>query len=108
LATTHIVSVRPVLYCKLLTEHSSLSITLMLVCLPELPYRVVIFPSRKSSAATTSANSWVAVSGTLGETSPVPIPRGALELLFRVSTQESVQTNSAVHSVNVGKKHHLH
>ncbi|PNF35063.1 hypothetical protein B7P43_G09453, partial [Cryptotermes secundus] len=49
----------------------------------KLPYRVVIFPSRKTSAATTSANSWVAVSGTLGETSPVPIPRGALEFLFR-------------------------
>ncbi|XP_021923906.1 DENN domain-containing protein 5A isoform X4 [Zootermopsis nevadensis] len=48
-----------------------------------LPYRVVIFPSRKTSAATTSANSWVTISGTLGETSPVPIPRGALEFVFR-------------------------
>nr|CAD7395243.1 unnamed protein product [Timema cristinae] len=48
----------------------------------KLPYRVVIFPSRKASAATTTANSWVAISGTLGETSPVPIPRGALEFVF--------------------------
>ena len=55
------------------------------VCLTELPYHVTIFPSRKTSAASTSANAWVTVSGTLGETSPVPIPRGALEFLFRVS-----------------------
>lgn len=55
------------------------------VCLAELPYRVAIFPSRKASAASTSANAWVTVSGTLGETSPVSIPRGALEFVFRVS-----------------------
>ncbi|XP_051168989.1 DENN domain-containing protein 5B isoform X1 [Leptopilina boulardi] len=48
----------------------------------KLPYRVVIFPSRKASAATTSANSWIAISGTLCETNPVPIPRGALEFVF--------------------------
>ncbi|XP_069674606.1 DENN domain-containing protein 5B isoform X2 [Periplaneta americana] len=48
----------------------------------KLPYRVVIFPSRRTSAATTSANSWVTISGTLGETSPVSIPRGALEFVF--------------------------
>ncbi|XP_063223946.1 DENN domain-containing protein 5B isoform X2 [Bacillus rossius redtenbacheri] len=48
----------------------------------KLPYRVVIFPSRKASAATTTANAWVAISGTLGETSPVPIPRGAQEFVF--------------------------
>ncbi|KAL6439866.1 hypothetical protein ACFW04_004115 [Cataglyphis niger] len=48
----------------------------------KLPYRVVIFPSRKASAATTSANSWIAISGTLCETNPVPIPKGALEFVF--------------------------
>ncbi|XP_024941578.1 DENN domain-containing protein 5A isoform X3 [Cephus cinctus] len=48
----------------------------------KLPYRVVIFPSRKASAATTSANSWVAISGTLCETNPVPIPKGTLEFVF--------------------------
>lgn len=51
----------------------------------KLPYRVVIFPSRKASAATTSANSWIAISGTLCETNPVPIPKGALEFVFHVS-----------------------
>ncbi|KAL0133100.1 hypothetical protein PUN28_000696 [Cardiocondyla obscurior] len=49
----------------------------------KLPYRVVIFPSRKASAATTSANSWIAISGTLCETNPVPIPKGALEFVFQ-------------------------
>ncbi|XP_043268202.1 DENN domain-containing protein 5B isoform X2 [Venturia canescens] len=48
----------------------------------KLPYRVIIFPSRKASAATTSANSWVAISGTLCETNPVPIPKSALEFVF--------------------------
>ncbi|KAJ9601188.1 hypothetical protein L9F63_000656, partial [Diploptera punctata] len=48
----------------------------------KLPYRVVIFPSRRTNAATTSANSWVTISGTLGETSPVPIPRNSLEFVF--------------------------
>ncbi|XP_014216188.1 DENN domain-containing protein 5B isoform X2 [Copidosoma floridanum] len=48
----------------------------------KLPYRVIIFPSRKASAATTSANSWIAISGTLGETNPVTIPKGALEFVF--------------------------
>ncbi|XP_049778730.1 DENN domain-containing protein 5B [Schistocerca cancellata] len=48
----------------------------------KMPYRVVIFPSRKASASTTTANVWVAVSGTLGETSHVPVPRGSLEFVF--------------------------
>ncbi|XP_031781796.1 DENN domain-containing protein 5A isoform X2 [Nasonia vitripennis] len=48
----------------------------------KLPYRVIIFPSRKASAATTSANGWVAISGSLCETNPVNIPKGALEFVF--------------------------
>ncbi|XP_075214645.1 DENN domain containing pinstripe isoform X2 [Lycorma delicatula] len=47
-----------------------------------LPYRVVIFPSRKSSAATTSANCWVAVSGSNGETQRLALPKGSLQLMF--------------------------
>ncbi|XP_044007841.1 DENN domain-containing protein 5B isoform X3 [Aphidius gifuensis] len=48
----------------------------------KLPYRVIIFPSRKTSASTTSANSWIIISGTLCETNPVSIPKGALEFVF--------------------------
>lgn len=50
----------------------------------ELPYRVVIFPSKKSGAATTSANVWVAISGSLSETQQVQTPRGTLEFVFHV------------------------
>ncbi|XP_037031285.1 DENN domain-containing protein 5B isoform X2 [Bradysia coprophila] len=48
----------------------------------KLPYRVVIFPSKKFGAATTSANVWVAISGNMGETQQVKTPRGTLEFVF--------------------------
>ncbi|KAJ6646254.1 DENN domain-containing protein 5A [Pseudolycoriella hygida] len=47
----------------------------------KLPYRVVIFPSKKLGA-TTSANVWVAISGNMGETQQVKTPRGTLEFVF--------------------------
>lgn len=52
--------------------------------LKELPYRVVIFPSKKLGAATTSANVWVSISGNMGETQQVKTPRGTLEFVFHV------------------------
>ncbi|XP_053684603.1 DENN domain-containing protein 5B [Sabethes cyaneus] len=52
----------------------------------KLPYRVVIFPSKKGSAATTSANVWIAISGTLGETQQISIPRHSLEFVFHHKT----------------------
>ncbi|XP_021707932.1 DENN domain-containing protein 5A isoform X3 [Aedes aegypti] len=51
-----------------------------------LPYRVVIFPSKKGSAATTSANVWIAISGTLGETQQISVPRHSLEFVFHHKT----------------------
>ncbi|KXJ77369.1 hypothetical protein RP20_CCG007773 [Aedes albopictus] len=51
-----------------------------------LPYRVVIFPSKKGSAATTSANVWIAISGTLGETQQINVPRHSLEFVFHHKT----------------------
>ncbi|XP_054716974.1 DENN domain-containing protein 5A-like [Uloborus diversus] len=48
-----------------------------------MPYRVVIFPSRKLSASTTSANAWIIVAGTLGETKLIPLPRQMLEIVFQ-------------------------
>ncbi|XP_055601274.1 DENN domain-containing protein 5B isoform X2 [Uranotaenia lowii] len=48
----------------------------------KLPYRVVVFPSKKGSAATTSANVWIAISGTLGETQTINVPRHSLEFVF--------------------------
>ncbi|XP_049544581.1 DENN domain-containing protein 5A isoform X2 [Anopheles darlingi] len=52
----------------------------------KLPYRVVIFPSKKSSAATTSANVWIAISGSLGETQIISVPRHSLEFVFHHKT----------------------
>ncbi|XP_066966304.1 DENN domain-containing protein 5B isoform X2 [Macrobrachium rosenbergii] len=48
-----------------------------------VPYRVVIFPSRKSSGASTSANAWVSLGGTIGQTNNIPVPRGQVELVFQ-------------------------
>lgn len=48
-----------------------------------MPYRVVIFPSRKLSASTTSANAWLIVAGTLGETKLITLPRQTLEFVFQ-------------------------
>ncbi|XP_039279311.1 DENN domain-containing protein 5B isoform X2 [Nilaparvata lugens] len=45
-------------------------------------YRVAIFPTRKSSASSTTANCWVAVSGSNGETQQLPVPKGALHFTF--------------------------
>lgn len=58
---------------------------LFLVIFLELPYRVVIFPSKKSSVSTTSANAWVAISGTNCESTQVPVPKGTSDFLFHVS-----------------------
>jgi len=51
----------------------------------ELPYRVVIFPSRKYGSYHTSSNVWIMVSGTMNETQRVPVPKGSLEFIFHVS-----------------------
>ena len=41
----------------------------------EVWYRVVLFTSRKMSAATTTANAWVSLAGTLGNTHKIPLTR---------------------------------
>ncbi|XP_015910435.1 DENN domain-containing protein 5A isoform X2 [Parasteatoda tepidariorum] len=48
-----------------------------------IPYRVVVFPSRKLSASTTSANAWIIMAGNLGETKLIPLPRQTLEIVFQ-------------------------
>ncbi|KAG8182527.1 hypothetical protein JTE90_002064 [Oedothorax gibbosus] len=48
-----------------------------------IPYRIVVFPSRKLSASTTSANAWIIVAGSLGETKLIPLPRQMLEIVFQ-------------------------
>lgn len=47
-----------------------------------MPYRVVVFPSRKLNASTTSANVWMTVSGTLGVSGVISLPKQTLEIVF--------------------------
>lgn len=47
-----------------------------------MPYKVGIYPSRKGT--TTSANAWIVLSGTLGETQQIIVPKGSLHFEFRV------------------------
>ena len=49
-----------------------------------LPYRVLIFPSKRFNVSTTTANVWVTVSGTLAETQPLSVPKNTLEFVFQV------------------------
>ncbi|CAL8078926.1 unnamed protein product [Orchesella dallaii] len=48
-----------------------------------LPYRMVIFPSKRFSISTTTANVWTSVSGTLGEMGPISVPKNTLEFMFQ-------------------------
>ncbi|XP_068163131.1 DENN domain-containing protein 5B isoform X2 [Antennarius striatus] len=47
-----------------------------------IPYRVVILPIRKLSNALTTSNPWVCVSGELGDSGVMQIPKNVLEMTF--------------------------
>lgn len=59
-------------------------VTMHIIFVSVVPYRVVIFPSRKLSGASTSANAWVSLAGSLGQTENIPITRNHLEFVFQV------------------------
>lgn len=62
----------------------------MLTCSPAvIPYRVVIIPIKKLSNAMTTSNPWVCVSGELGDSGIMQIPKNVLEITFDVSTMIS-------------------
>ena len=65
-------------------------ITISIVAIAVLPYRVLIFPSRRLNLSTTTANVWVSVSGTLGETGPLSVPKNSLEFVFEVGVTKLV------------------
>ncbi|XP_065582616.1 DENN domain-containing protein 5B-like isoform X2 [Artemia franciscana] len=48
-----------------------------------ISYRILIVPSRKFNASTTSANVWIRLSGTLGVSTELAVPKGQLEFLFK-------------------------
>lgn len=52
-----------------------------------IPYRVVIIPIKKLSNAMTTSNPWVCVSGELGDSGIMQIPKNVLEMTFDVSSR---------------------
>lgn len=50
-----------------------------------IPYRAVIIPIKKLSNAMTTSNPWVCVSGELGDSGVMQIPKNVLEMTFDVS-----------------------
>ncbi|XP_074642323.1 DENN domain-containing protein 5B-like isoform X3 [Tubulanus polymorphus] len=45
-------------------------------------FRVIIYPGKKFSVSTTTANCWISLSGQLGQTCNIHIPKGVLEFTF--------------------------
>ncbi|XP_062129939.1 DENN domain-containing protein 5B isoform X1 [Drosophila sulfurigaster albostrigata] len=70
----------------------------------KLPYRVVIFPSRKYGSYHTSSNVWIMVSGTMNETQRVPVPKGSLEFIFHYKNLGLLTTMRIGHD-NSGQSH---
>ncbi|KAF3859462.1 hypothetical protein F7725_021861 [Dissostichus mawsoni] len=71
-----------------------------------IPYRVVIIPIKKLSNAMTTSNPWVCVSGELGDSGIMQIPKNVLEMTFDVSTVTlslKLSPLSAVWCQNLGK-----
>uniref|UniRef100_A0A8B9KRQ0 DENN/MADD domain containing 5B n=1 Tax=Astyanax mexicanus TaxID=7994 RepID=A0A8B9KRQ0_ASTMX len=54
-----------------------------------IPYRAVIIPIKKLSNAMTTSNPWVCVSGELGDSGIMQIPKNVLEMTFDVSVLTS-------------------
>nr|XP_033784044.1 DENN domain-containing protein 5A isoform X2 [Geotrypetes seraphini] len=47
-----------------------------------IPYHILIVPSKKLGGSMFTANPWICISGELGETTVLQIPRNALEMTF--------------------------
>lgn len=63
-----------------------------------IPYRVVIIPIKKLSNTMTTSNPWVCVSGELGDSGIMQIPKNVLEMTFDVSSGTS-DLSHAEHTV---------
>lgn len=51
---------------------------------PVIPYHILIVPSKKLGGSMFTANPWICISGELGETQILQIPRNVLEMTFEV------------------------
>lgn len=49
-----------------------------------IPYHILIVPSKKLGGSMFTANPWICISGELGETQILQIPRNLLEMTFEV------------------------
>ncbi|XP_058882952.1 DENN domain-containing protein 5B-like isoform X4 [Acipenser ruthenus] len=69
-----------------------------------IPYRAVIIPIKKLSNAITTSNPWVSVSGELGDSGVMQIPKNVLEMTFDSSFRPRRSTVSALFKCqNLGK-----
>lgn len=71
-------------YCK--EKKYTSRLTCFPLCLfAVIPYRSVIIPIKKLSNAITTSNPWICVSGELGDSGVMQIPKNHLEMTFEVS-----------------------
>ncbi|XP_044199687.1 DENN domain-containing protein 5B isoform X3 [Thunnus albacares] len=68
-----------------------------------IPYRVVIIPIKKLSNAMTTSNPWVCVSGELGDSGIMQIPKNVLEMTFDSAFRPHTHISAMFKCQNLGK-----
>ena len=75
--------------------------------LPVIPYRSVIIPIKKLSNAIITSNPWICVSGELGDTGVMQIPKNLLEMTFEVGSAYTLLAESGMCSSTQGFQFHV-
>ncbi|XP_030644584.1 DENN domain-containing protein 5B isoform X3 [Chanos chanos] len=68
-----------------------------------IPYRAVIIPIKKLSNAMTTSNPWVCVSGELGDSGIMQIPKNVLEMTFDSAFRPHTHISTVFKCQNLGK-----
>ncbi|XP_028305349.1 DENN domain-containing protein 5B isoform X1 [Gouania willdenowi] len=68
-----------------------------------IPYRVVIIPIKKLSNAMTTSNPWVCVSGELGDSGTMQIPKNVLEMTFDSAFRPHTHISAIFKCQNLGR-----
>ncbi|XP_030575687.1 DENN domain-containing protein 5B-like isoform X2 [Archocentrus centrarchus] len=68
-----------------------------------IPYRVVIIPIKKLSNTMTTSNPWVCVSGELGDSGIMQIPKNVLEMTFDSAFRPHTHISAMFKCQNLGK-----
>ncbi|KAM4614733.1 DENN domain-containing protein 5B isoform 2-T2 [Polymixia lowei] len=68
-----------------------------------IPYRAVIIPIKKLSNAMTTSNPWVCVSGELGDSGVMQIPKNVLEMTFDSAFRPHTHISAMFKCQNLGK-----